>query len=92
MIRLCRLLLKSKYVYPSDITNISLSPFSFSVYQTSHYQDGRVVKALDLTSNGRVVRVGSNPTPGKMFSFEEPCEVLTTFRFPLNEFTKTKEL
>ena len=30
----------------------------------SHYQDGRVVKALDLSSNGRVVRVGSNPTPG----------------------------
>ena len=28
------------------------------------YQDGRVVKALDLSSNGRVVRVGSNPTPG----------------------------
>ena len=27
-------------------------------------QDGRVVKALDLSSNGRVVRVGSNPTPG----------------------------
>ena len=28
------------------------------------YQDGRVVKALGLSSNGRVVRVGSNPTPG----------------------------
>ena len=27
-------------------------------------QDGRAVKALDLSSNGRVVRVGSNPTPG----------------------------
>ena len=24
-----------------------------------------MVKALDLSSNGRVVRVGSNPTPGK---------------------------
>ena len=24
-----------------------------------------MVKALDLRSNGRVVRVGSNPTPGK---------------------------
>ena len=23
-----------------------------------------MVKALDLSSNGRVVRVGSNPTPG----------------------------
>ena len=30
-------------------------------------QDGRVVKALDLSSNGRVVRVGSNPTPGILF-------------------------
>ena len=30
-------------------------------------QDGRVVKALDLSSNGRVVRVGSNPTPGIFF-------------------------
>ena len=30
-------------------------------------QDGRVVKALDLSSNGRVVRVGSNPTPGNFF-------------------------
>ena len=28
------------------------------------HQDGRVVKALDLRSNGRIVRVGSNPTPG----------------------------
>ena len=37
---------------------------SFSVALSSHYQDGRVVKALDLSSNGRVVRVGSNPTPG----------------------------
>ena len=24
-----------------------------------------MVKALDLRSNGRIVRVGSNPTPGK---------------------------
>ena len=30
-------------------------------------QDGRVVKALDLSSNGRVVHVGSNPTPGIFF-------------------------
>ena len=28
-----------------------------------------MVKALDLSSNGRVVRVGSNPTPGKKNSF-----------------------
>ena len=42
---------------------------SFTVKQQSHYQDGRVVKALDLSSNGRVVRVGSNPTPGKKESF-----------------------
>ena len=27
-------------------------------------QDGRVVKALDLSSIGRIVRVGFNPTPG----------------------------
>ena len=33
------------------------------------YQDGRVVKALDLSSNGRVVRVGSNPTPGNNLLF-----------------------
>ena len=26
-----------------------------------------MVKALDLSSNGRVVRVGSNPTPGRFF-------------------------
>ena len=26
-----------------------------------------MVKALDLSSNGRVVRVGSNPTPGNFF-------------------------
>ena len=28
-----------------------------------------MVKALDLSSNGRVVRVGSNPTPGNKFLF-----------------------
>ena len=33
------------------------------------YQDGRVVKALDLSSNGRIVRVGSNPTPGIIWAF-----------------------
>ena len=26
-----------------------------------------MVKALDLRSNGRIVRVGSNPTPGNIF-------------------------
>ena len=36
------------------------------MYSTIH-QDGRVVKALDLRSNGRIVRVGSNPTPGNIF-------------------------
>ena len=40
-----------------------ISP-SFSVAMSSLYQDGRVVKALDLSSNGRVVHVGSKPTPG----------------------------
>ena len=28
-----------------------------------------MVKALDLRSNGRIVRVGSNPTPGKNVLF-----------------------
>lgn len=28
-----------------------------------------MVKALDLRSNGRIVRVGSNPTPGNSFYF-----------------------
>ena len=43
-------------------TNVS----SASLY-AAHHQDGRVVKALDLRSNGRIVRVGSNPAPGKIF-------------------------
>ena len=47
-------------IYESQL--IHLFVFNF---ETSHYQDGRVVKALDLSSNGRVVRVGSNPTSGK---------------------------
>ena len=38
---------------------------------TISYQDGRVVKALDLSSNGRVVRVGSNPTPGNFLFFSK---------------------
>ena len=29
-----------------------------------------MVKALDLSSNGRVVRVGSNPTPGMFLFFK----------------------
>ena len=28
-----------------------------------------MVKALDLSSNGRIVRVGSNPTPGILLFF-----------------------
>ena len=28
-----------------------------------------MVKALDLSSNGRIVRVGSNPTPGIILAF-----------------------
>ena len=42
---------------------------SFTILIPANYQDGRVVKALDLSSNGRVVRVGSNPTPGNNFLF-----------------------
>ena len=32
----------------------------FAYGSTALHQDGRVVKALDLRSNGRIVRVGSN--------------------------------
>ena len=46
-----------------------MSRHSFLSAPYISYQDGRVVKALDLSSNGRVVRVGSNPTPGKSFPF-----------------------
>ena len=42
---------------------------SFVFASDISYQDGRVVKALDLSSNGRVVRVGSNPTPGNNLLF-----------------------
>ena len=57
-----------------------------------HYQDGRVVKALDLSSNGRVVRVGSNPTPGNNFFFEQPCSaVLCKVVLLGNEVSKTRE-
>ena len=37
------------------------------IWSIALHQDGRVVKALDLRSNGRIVRVGSNPTPGNIF-------------------------
>ena len=37
---------------------------SNNYFDVCGHQDGRVVKALDLRSNGCVVRVGSNPTPG----------------------------
>ena len=50
-----------------------------------------MVKALDLSSNGRVVRVGSNPTPGKKFSFNSRvkcCLPVPNLRRPRNiEFT-----
>ena len=45
------------------------SDISFDFALHISYQDGRVVKALDLSSNGRVVRVGSNPTPGNDLHF-----------------------
>ena len=51
-------------IYESTSTDIS---FVFASHIS--YQDGRVVKALDLSSNGRVVRVGSNPTPGNNLPF-----------------------
>ena len=50
---------------------LNFLPFSFKdifAYDPIElHQDGRVVKALDLRSNGRIVRVGSNPTPGNSF-------------------------
>ena len=44
-----------------------------------------MVKALDLSSNGRVVRVGSNPTPGNYFHFNSLCQVLK-FSFLVTNF------
>ena len=47
-----------------------ISCYSMKLCELTHlyqHQDGRVVKALDLRSNGRIVRVGSNPTPGFIF-------------------------
>lgn len=58
---------------PSDkIGTIYKSAFDISfvfrqVFIT--YQDGRVIKALDLSSNGRVFRVGSNSTSGNNLPF-----------------------
>ena len=52
---------QSKYISIRNITE-PLNKLLIASYIS--YQDGRVVKALDLSSNGRVVRVGSNPTPG----------------------------
>ena len=47
----------------------SLLKYKFLTKHPTWHQDGRVVKALDLRSNGRIVRVGSNPTPGNIFLF-----------------------
>ena len=67
---------QSKYVCPCIRNITELLDMPGTMYESTFvfncilpksfisYQDGRVVKALDLTSNGRVVRVGSNPTPG----------------------------
>ena len=44
-------------------------------------QDGRVVKALDLSSNGRVVRVGSNPTPGNNFPFNSRAKLFLKYQY-----------
>ena len=54
-----------------------------------------MVKALDLSSNGRVVRVGSNPTPGILFcrsaSFFISSQRLSTSSLAKKAFTE-KEL
>ena len=39
-----------------------------------------MVKALDLSSNGRVVRVGSNPTPGRNPPFNSSVVTSCFFR------------
>ena len=78
---------------PSDkIGTIYKSAFDISfvfrqVFIT--YQDGRVVKALDLSSNGRVVRVGSNPTPGNNLLFNSRPKFYSCLS--CNELTKSKE-
>ena len=57
--------------YRSCKIKLNFLLFSFKdifAYDTKAlHQDGRVVKALDLRSNGRIVRVGSSPTPGNSF-------------------------
>ena len=51
-----------------------------------------MVKALDLSSNGRVVRVGSIPTPGNNFLFEQSsCAVLYKVLLLGNVVSNTKE-
>ena len=44
-------------------------------------QDGRVVKALDLSSNGRVVRVGSKPTPGNNCPFNSRVKLFLKYQY-----------
>ena len=39
-----------------------------------------MVKALDLSSNGRVVLVGSNPTPGKKKFFSTTVSILRVIK------------
>ena len=58
-----------------------MSRHSFLIASYISYQDGRVVKALDLSSNGRVVRVGSNPTPD---IFLQTCKLFHIFPMSLN--------
>ena len=41
-----------------------------------------MVKALDLSSNGCVVRVGSNPTPGKNVIFKRVSLIMLYFSMP----------
>ena len=56
------------------------------------YQDGRVVKALDLSSNGRVVRVGSNPTPGKALFFSPTLHLTSQLVRTIKPFRATSSL
>ena len=54
------------------------------------HQDGRVVKALDLSSNGRFVRVGSNRSPAIPFF---PCfSVCLSFLHILNQTSEVGEI
>ena len=60
-----------KVIVLAKSNRANFRPFSFKdifAYDpTALHQDGRVVKALGLRSSGRIVRVGSNPTPGNCF-------------------------